>query len=146
MSGRPRPRRRELTPVVVSLVVLGSAGVALAAFSGATSAGHTLSSATLEPASNLTASTSCGPLLSVTAEATLTWAASPSGFATGHKVERWLGAALQSTTLVTPRTTTTLTESALSVATTYTWKVYAYAQGWTSSPVTVSATTPLLCT
>lgn len=55
------------------------------------------------------------------------------------------GGVLQSTTTVTPRTTTALTETGLATGTTYTWKVHSYLQGWTSSVVTVSAATPALC-
>lgn len=131
--------------VLVVVAVLPTRSGAFASFGSGASATHDISSATLSPASNLIASTSCGPLLSLTAKADLSWTATPSTFASGYKVERWLGGVLQATTTVTPRTTTARTETGLATGTTYTWKVRSYVQGWTSSLVTVSAATPGLC-
>lgn len=131
--------------VLVVVAVLPTSSGAFASFLSGASATHDISSAALSPVSNLTASTSCGPLLSFTAKADLSWTATPSTFASGYKVERWLGGVLQFTTTVSPRTTAALTETGLATGTTYTWKVYSYVQGWTSSVVTVSAATPALC-
>ncbi|MDQ3944251.1 MAG: hypothetical protein M3357_03700 [Actinomycetota bacterium] len=131
--------------VLVVAAVLPTGSGAFASFGSGASATHDVSSAALSPASGLTASTSCGPLLSLTAKAELSWTVTPSAFASGYKVERWLGAVLESTASVTPRTTTALTQTGLATGTTYTWKVYSYVQGWTSSVVTVSAATPALC-
>lgn len=108
-------------------------------------AGQSLASATLDPASGLTANTSCGPVLSLSAKVNLSWTATPSTFATGYKVERWQGSTLQATATVTPRTTTALTQTGLATGTTYTWKVYAYASSWTSTLISATATTPGLC-
>ncbi len=144
--GRQRRRAaRWWGAIVVTVAVVANVSVALAGFSEATSASHTISSANLGPASNLSATTSCGPLLSLTAKATLNWTATTATFASGYKVERWLGAVLQSTATVTPRTSTSLTQTGLATGTTYTWKVYAYFQSWTSAVVSVSGTTPGLC-
>ena len=144
----PRPAARgwplRCALLVVVAVLPGRAG-AFAHFSGGASAAQAISSAALSPAANPAASTSCGPLLSLTAKVNLSWTATPSTFASGYKVERWRGSVLQSTETVTPRTTTALTQTGLATGTTYTWKVYSYVQGWTSTVVTVSATTPGLC-
>jgi hypothetical protein len=127
------------------VAVVANASMAFAAFSEGVSASHTISSANLGPASNLNATTSCGPPLSLSAKATLNWTATATAFASGYKVERWLGAVHQSTATVTPASTTSRVETGLATGTTYTWKVYAYYQSWTSTVVSDSATTPGLC-
>ncbi len=142
---RPGAARWRGTIITIVVAVVANASMALAAFSERTSASHTISSANLGPASNPSAATSCGPLLSLTATATLNWTATATGFASGYKVERWLGAVLHSTATVTPASTTTLTETGLATGTTYTWKIYAYFESWTSTVASVSATTPGLC-
>jgi hypothetical protein len=138
-------RRRVVLAVLMVLAQGLGATHALGAFSGAGVAGHTLASATLQPVSNLGATTSCGPLLSLSAKVNLSWLATPSTFATGYKVERWRGSTLQNTATVTPRTTVTRTENNLATGTTYTWKVYSYFASWTSSVVSVTAATPGVC-
>lgn len=130
--------------VVISSTVAGAATAAWANFSTMSQASHTLSSATLQPPSNLSATTGCS-LLVLGPKADLQWTATSSTFATGYKVERWRGSTLDTTVTVTPRTTTTLTQTGLRADTTYTWKVYAYYQSWTSSVLSASARTPSLC-
>lgn len=118
---------------------------ALGSFTGPASASHSISSATLEPASMVAAATGCSGLVDLSAKADLSWTATPSTFAEGYKVERWSGPTLETTADVTPRTSTTRTETGLATGTTYTWKVYAYARLWTSAAATVTGTTPALC-
>jgi pyrimidine deaminase RibD-like protein len=143
---RPARRLAALGTGVVVLAATVLAPAAGASFSAGASAAHTISSATLEPASGLTATTRCSSaLLDVTAEADLSWTETPSTFAEGYTVERWNGAVLEATTTVTPRTTTTLTQTGLATATTYTWKVRALVASWTSTEVSVTASTPTLC-
>ncbi len=140
-----RLRRRLVLAGVLALVApVGTAAAAWGSFSSSTGAAHTLSSHTLQPASNLSVTTGCSLLL-LAPEAKLTWTATPSTFATGYKVERWRGSTLEATTTVTPRTTTSLTETGLGTGTTYTWRVYAYYLSWTSSVVSATETTPSLC-
>lgn len=129
--------------VTVSATVL--APTARASFSDAGSAALTISSATVEPASNLTVTTRCGRLLSFSAAATLSWTETPSTFAEGYTVERWRGSTLESATTVTPRTTTTLTQTGLATGTSYTWTLRAYVTSWTSPEVSVTASTPGPC-
>jgi Fibronectin type III domain len=117
---------------------------AWAGFSTSAQAAHTLTSATLQPPAGLSATTGCS-LLIIGPKADLQWTASPSLFASGYKVERWRGSTLQATTTVTPRTTVTLTQTGLSSGTTYTWRVYAFYQSWTSAVISASGTTPSLC-
>lgn len=138
-------RRAALTVALVAFCATMVAPANGASFSDGGSAAHTISSAVLDPASNLTATTGCGPLLSFSADATLSWSETPSLFAAGYTVERWQGSSLESTTTVTPRTTTTITQTGLRTDTLYTWTVKAFMSSWTSSAVSVTASTPGAC-
>ena len=96
------------------------------------------------PGLGLSATPACNGLVS--AKATLTWTATSSTFASGYKIQRHKGGAPDGgLTTVSPRTTTTLTQTGLSTGTNYTWNLYAYYQTWTSSVISASATTPVLC-
>jgi hypothetical protein len=137
--------RRVVPAAALALVALvGPAVSAWATFSGSATAAHTLSSNTLQPASNLSVTTGCS-LLVLGPEADLTWTATPSPFATGYKVERWRGSTLEATSTVTPRTTTSLTQTGLRTGTTYTWRVYGYYLSWTSTVISATKSTPGLC-
>jgi hypothetical protein len=141
---RSRLRRRVVAIGAIALItVVGQAVAAWGSFSASDKAAHTLSSTTLQPASNLSVSTSCPLLLGPTAD--LTWTATPSTFASGYKVERWRGSTLEATTTVAPRTTTSLTQTGLQSGTTYTWRVYAYYLSWTSTVISATRSTPGLC-
>jgi hypothetical protein len=143
--GPSRLRRRLAAAAVIALMaVVGPAVAAWGRFSAADEAAHTLSSDTLQPASNLSVTTGCS-LLVLGPKADLTWTATPSTFASGYTVERWRGSTLEATTTVTPRTTTSLTESGLRTGTTYTWRVHAYYRSWTSPVISATKSTPGLC-
>ena len=131
--------------IAVLMTVVASASPAAALFSGSSSPAHTVATATLAAASSPSVTTSCGPVLSLTARATVSWTATPSTFATGYTVERWRGSILEATTTVTPRTTTSVTQTGLTTGTTYTWRVRAFVSSWTSTAVSTTATTPSLC-
>lgn len=79
-----------------------------------------------------------------TAQASLSWTATPSTFATGHKVQRWVGATQENEQTVTPRTQTTATDGPLVAGTTYRYELFAYHQSWVSSRVTATLT-PTAC-
>lgn len=145
MTRRCRLRRR-LVPALVaaSVALVGPAVAAWGSFSSSTKAEHTLSSHTLQPASNLSVTTGCS-LLVLGPKADLTWTATPSTFASGYKVERWRGSTLEATATVTPRTTTSLTQTGLRSGTSYTWRVYAYYLSWTSTVISATGSTPGLC-
>lgn len=70
------------------------------------------------------------------------WTATTSTFASGYKVQRWLGGVQQNELTVTPRTTTSVTDLPLAAATTYSYRVFSYHLGWTSAAVTQTHTTP----
>ncbi len=141
-----RVRRRLALGAVMALVALvgPAAAVAWASFSTSAKAAHTLSSSTLQPASTLSVTTGCS-LVILGPKADLTWTATPSTFASGYRVERWRGTTLEATATVTPRTTTSLTQTGLRTGTTYTWNVYAYYLSWTSSEISATKSTPGLC-
>lgn len=139
-----RPLRALFTVALVTATVAGGSTAAYAGFSTKSQARQTLASATLQAPSGLSVSTGCS-LLVLGPKADLQWTATPSLFSAGYKVERWRGSTLQATVTVTPRTTTTLTQTGLSSGTTYTWRVYAFYQSWTSGVIAASATTPSLC-
>jgi hypothetical protein len=130
--------------LVVAALTFGLAVPASAGFATTTKAAHTLSSGTLQPAAGLSVTTGCS-LLILGPKADLSWTATPSTFAEGYKVERWRGTTLDTTTTVTPRTTTSLTQTGLRTDTTYTWRVYAYHQLWTSTQISATKSTPGLC-
>lgn len=78
---------------------------------------------------------------SATPSMSLSWTATPSAFATGYKVQRWLGGSQQNQQTITPRTTTSATDSP-AASTSYTYQIFAYHQSWTSTVVTKSVSTP----
>lgn len=133
--------RTLLAGLVAGLLLIAPA--ATAAFLDAPTSNGSFTTTSLAPASALTGTTSCNGTLST--KVNLSWTATPSTLATGHIVERWQGGTMQNSTTVTPRTTTTLQQTGLPVATTYTWRVKASFQSWTSSEITVTRTTPTLC-
>ena len=68
--------------------------------------------------------------------ASLTWTASPSTWATGYRLERTVGATVQSTATVTPISTTATTSGPLVNGTTYGFRLWAYHGTWVSTVVT----------
>jgi hypothetical protein len=137
-------RRLAVAVAVVAAATLGPSVTAWAGFAAPTAAAHTLSSATLQPVSGLSVTTGCALVL-LGPEADLSWTATPSTFAAGYTVERWRGSTLEDTTTVTPRTTTSLTQTGLATGTTYTWRLRASYRAWTSTAVSVTKSTPGLC-
>lgn len=71
-----------------------------------------------------------------------TWTATPSLFATGHKLQRWLGAVQQTEQTISPRTVTTATDSSVLAGVTYEYRLFAYLDSsWTSAEISQSITT-----
>lgn len=136
-------RAATVVALAVSASVLAGA-VAVAAYGDGASASATMSTATLAPPSGLSVTTACVGLLQGS-KATLSWTATPSTFAEGYTLERRRGATLETTVTITPRTTTSYVDSPLSNNTSYTWTLWATAHSWTSTAVSVSGTTPLVC-
>jgi hypothetical protein len=73
-------------------------------------------------------------------EASLSWTASPSSWATGYRLERSAGGTVQSARSLTPVGTTSTTEGPLVNGTAYTFRLWAYHGTWTSTAVTAPLT------
>ncbi|PRY49316.1 hypothetical protein LY71_10692 [Geodermatophilus tzadiensis] len=73
-------------------------------------------------------------------EASLSWTASPSTWATGYRLERSSGGTVQSTRSITPVETTSATEGPLVNGTAYSFRLWAHRGTWTSSVVTAPLT------
>ncbi len=129
---------------LITALTVGPPAARWAGLAATASARQTLSSATLHPASDLSVTTGCS-LLILGPKADLSWTATYSTFATGYEVERWRGSILEEVTSVTPRTTTTLTQTGLQSATSFTWVVQAFHVAWTSTQVSVTGSTPGVC-
>jgi hypothetical protein len=70
--------------------------------------------------------------------ASVAWTASPSTWATGYRLERSVGATVQSTTSVTPVSATSTSSGPLVNGTTYTFRLWAYHGTWTSTVLSAS--------
>jgi hypothetical protein len=75
-----------------------------------------------------------------TPSASLTWTASPTAAATGYRLERVVGGAVQATATVTPVSSTATTDGTLVNGTAYTYRLATYRGSWTSTAVTAALT------
>lgn len=75
-----------------------------------------------------------------TPTASLTWTGTPTPWATGHRLERTVGGAVEATKNVTPRPANSTTDGPLTNDTAYTFALSAYYRSWTSTPVTAGLT------
>lgn len=95
----------------------------------------TITADTLNPPTNLQCTGLPNCTVTFLTKPTLTWTATPDTYATGHEVWRSTtsgsGYALVAT--VTPRTTTTWTDTTVSPLTTYYYVVRAVANSWSST-------------
>ncbi|MGR7025319.1 hypothetical protein [Geodermatophilus sp. URMC 62] len=73
-------------------------------------------------------------------EASLSWTASPSTWATGYRLERSTGGTAQAPRSLTPIGATSTTEGPLVNGTAYTFRLWAYRGTWTSTAVTAPLT------
>lgn len=73
-------------------------------------------------------------------EADLSWTATPSGYADGYELQRWIGGTLDATFSITPASASSFTDSGLVAGTTYTYRLRATSGDWRSSPVTTTFT------
>jgi hypothetical protein len=72
---------------------------------------------------------------------TVSWTATPSTFATGYSLVRMLGAAVDATFPVSPRTTVTYSDTGMANTTTYTYRLTSVDQNWTSTTIASGAVT-----
>ncbi|MFP5371030.1 MAG: hypothetical protein ACLGI3_09825, partial [Actinomycetes bacterium] len=75
-----------------------------------------------------------------TPTANATWTASPSTWATGHRLERGVGGTVQATQTVTPISATAATDGPLVNGTTYSYRLWAYSGTWASPAITATFT------
>ena len=114
-----------------------SAGYAAFAGPGASPV-VTISSAGSGTAEWVTFTVALRPAATVSAD--LTWTASSSSTATGYSLERLVGGTVQSTTTVTPVSSTGTTVASLVNGTAYTFRLRTYLGTWTSTAVTAALT------
>ncbi|GAB3244457.1 hypothetical protein [Kineosporia babensis] len=134
-------RQSALITMAAAAFVLISPIEAQAAFQSSAGAATTVGTATLNPVSGATVSTSkCGTILTA-AYLTVSWTATPSTFATGYTVTPLLNGSALSAISVPSRTTTTVDVPVIRglLATyPYTFRIQAVAGNWTSTTVTTS--------
>lgn len=134
-------RRATVLGALALLVAVGAP--TLASYADSAIARSTLSTTQLAAPTGLSATPGCNGL---SAKVTLSWTATSSTYATGYDVYRAVGAG-SSTLLasVSGRTTTTYTDTSVSLLTSYTYVVRARYQSWSKASSSASATTANLC-
>lgn len=128
------------------LLVVGVCGPALGSFTDSATAASTLTTTSLAAPTGLTATASCSASIPKLPRVTLSWTATASPFATGYDIYRGLTAGTQTLlTSVSPRTVTSYVDTAVLVATTYSYSVRTRYASWSKASSNVSATTATLC-
>ncbi|MDQ1687987.1 MAG: hypothetical protein QOK42_962 [Frankiaceae bacterium] len=132
--------------IALPMALLLIPGVALAAFTSRTaSQSATFSTLSIAPVTNLQATASCGPALSLTAKVVLTWTGTTTSGATSYEIRRRLVAVTTAVGTVSIGTNT-FTNSGLPVATTYGYRVRTFRGTWFADSSEVVVTTPTICT
>ena len=106
----------------------------------------TFTADTLNPPTNLQCTGLPNCTVTFVTKPTLTWTATPDTYATGYQVWRSTtsGSGYAQVALVTPRTTTTWTDTTVAPLTTYYYVVCAIVGSWTSSFTSEVSATVLL--
>lgn len=139
-------RRKAVTAAITTALLLVP-GVALAAFRGITaSSSLTLSTVAVGPVANLSATASCGPPLSLQAKVVLGWTGTTTARATSYEIRRRVIGLTVTAVGTAAIGTTTYTDSALPVGTTYGYVVRTYVGTWYTDSPEVQVTTPAVCT
>ena len=127
-------------------VLAGSAEHAFAAWtSGSPDASATYSTATLAPATALSATAQCG--LSGTAEVNLAWNATSSAQVTGYEVLRSTdGTSYSTVATLSDRATSAYQDTPLAANTSYTYLVRAIRHSWYADTTSATTTSPDTCT
>jgi archaellum component FlaF (FlaF/FlaG flagellin family) len=130
------PARRLLGAALVVAVVLGTAAAAYAGFTSATAATQAVSSATLQPPTNVVATRTSQCNRNKAQQVTVTWTGSASTFATGYTIQR------NGTTVTTlAATATSYVDDAVAHSTAYTYAVVATYRQWTAGATAAPVTT-----
>ena len=130
-------------PVLAAALVLVATPAVATLGDGAT-ASAPFTTTTLAAPTGLTATAGCVGLAA--AKVTLAWTATTSAFATGYDVYRAVGAGASTyLTSVSPRTTVSYVDTAVSLLTSYTYTVRTRFASWSTASGTASATTGAVC-
>jgi hypothetical protein len=132
-----RPRRSIWLGLAAAAVALTLPGgqMTLALATDTETVAATISADTLNPPTNLQCTGLPSCTVTFLTKPTLTWTATPDTYATGYQVWRSTtsGSGYTQVASVTPRTTTTWTDTAVSPLTTYYYVVRSVANSWTSA-------------
>jgi predicted phage tail protein len=132
-----RPRRSIWLGLAVAAVALTLPGgqMTLALATDTETVAATITADTLNPPTNLQCTGLPSCTVTFLTKPTLTWTATPDTYATGYQVWRSTtsGSGYTQVASVTPRTTTTWTDTTVSPLTTYYYVVRAVANSWTSA-------------
>jgi hypothetical protein len=138
---------RKLLVAAFTTALLLIPGVALAAFRSTTSAqSMTLSALAISPVTNLQATASCGPPLSLKAKVVLTWTATTTTRATSYEIRRRIIPLVATAVGTQSIGTNTYTDNTLAVGTTFGYVVRTYVGSWFADSSEVQVTTPAVCT
>jgi hypothetical protein len=136
--------RRALVGALLLVAAVGAP--ALASYGDSATAASTLRTTQLAAPTGLTATGGCSSGLPKLPRVTLSWTATTSSFATGYDVYRAVGGGTQTLlTTLSPRTVTSYVDSAVLVATSYTYSVRTRYASWSKASSNASASTPVLC-
>jgi hypothetical protein len=136
--------RRALLALPAALLLIP--GAAYAAFLNATTTDSmTITTISVAPVTNVQATASCGPPLSLKAKVVLTWTGTTTPGATSYEIRRRLVAVTTAVGTVAIGTNT-FTDTALPVGTTYGYTVRAFRGSWFADSSEVLVTTPAVCT
>jgi hypothetical protein len=133
-----------VTALAVAFAVLVVAPPALAKYLDPATATASFTTTSLAAPTGVSAAGGCAGTL--TPKVTVTWTASASAFTTGYDVYRAVGVG-PSTFLasVSGRTTVAFVDTAVLVATSYTYTLRSRYQSWSKASPSAAATTPAVC-
>lgn len=136
--GSRRARRVPATVALAGALVVCLATAAVASFADTDSVGgNAFSTRILQPPSALSLTPTCsGGVAGVDAA----WTASPSGYASGYRLQRWKGGVLDGEQTVGGVGTESASDSPLTSGVTYEFRLITEFENWTSPPATAAAT------
>lgn len=137
-TGKRRARRATPTVALVAAFVVCGATAAVAAFGDTSNVGgNEFSTRMLHPPTELTLTPVCGGVTTVDAD----WTASPSAFASGYRLQRYVNGALDGEQTVAGVATQSASDGPLQPNGEYEYRLFAEYQNWTSSVAVAQVTT-----
>lgn len=141
-----RRRSAAVLAAATAVCVALAPGVASALMNGSTPVmTPTFSSLQVAPATTPASNSSCGPVASFSATASLSWVASVTSALTSVQVLRRVSPAPFTTVATLTGTATSYTDTNLLTATTYTYQIRSNVGSFSADSTTTSTTTPALC-